>query len=60
MHQGIHSFDRANSAERIALFEASHQCAELVKNQLEPELARLVDDDEQQLIGMFRRGSQPL
>ena len=60
VHQCIHAFYRANGPKRVAFFEPSDECTELVKNQLEPELARLMNDDEQQLVGMLRRGSQSL
>ena len=59
-HQRIDSLDRPDSTECVALLEARDQPAQLVKNELEPELTRLVDDDEQQLVGMFRVGTQSL
>jgi len=47
-------------AERVTCFDERDESVDLVENQLEPELARLMDDDEKQLVGVFRAGAGAL
>jgi hypothetical protein len=59
-HQRVEAFDSRDGAERVALLEPGDEPAELVKNELEPQLTGLVNDDEQQLVGMLGGGAEPL
>src|SRR5688572_4814689 len=53
MNERVDTLDGGQSAERIVGFEQGDERGQLVKNQLEPQLARLVHDDEEKLVGMF-------
>lgn len=52
--ESIDALHRGNRAESVAFTQTRNQSAQLVENQLEPQLARLMNDDEQKLIGMLR------
>jgi len=53
VNQGIHSAHGRESAERILRLEKSNERIELVENELEPQLAGLVDDYEKELVGVL-------
>src|SRR5207253_2602400 len=60
MDKGVHSPNRSQCTKRVPGFEKRNESLELVQNQFEPELARLMHDDEQQLVGVLGLGSGTL
>src|SRR5215208_15968 len=48
--QRIHSLHRRKCPQRVVAAETRAQRIELVKNELEPQLARLMHDDEEKLV----------
>lgn len=44
----------AEGTKRIRFLELCMKCFELVQNELEPQLTRLMNDDEEKLVRMFR------
>jgi hypothetical protein len=58
--EGVDPLDGADCSERVPAFHCTDQRIELVEDDLEPQLARLMHDDEQQLIGMGRLRSWAL
>src|SRR5688500_8012979 len=61
MNERVDTLDGGQSAERIVGRDQGDERGQLVKNQLEPQLARLVHADEEQLVGMcgYRPGARP-
>jgi hypothetical protein len=59
-HKRIDPLHRRYCTESIAFFETRCERVELVQNELEPELACLMHDDEQELIRVLWPRSQPL
>jgi len=60
VNEGVHSAHGCESAERVVCLHQANERVELVKNELEPQLARLVDDDEKELVGVLGPGARPL
>jgi hypothetical protein len=56
----IDALDRCRRRERLPIMHRIDQRIELVEDDLEPQLARLVDDDEQQLVRVLRARAWPL
>src|SRR2546430_3521321 len=54
-HQGVDPLYMPERAPGIVQLQRVNQRADFGENDLEPELARLVDDDEEQLVGMLGR-----
>jgi hypothetical protein len=53
-HESIDAFHGCYGAERVAFRQTSDKPAQLVQYELEPKLAGLVNDYEEQLVGMLR------
>src|SRR3954465_3256508 len=60
MDQCVDALHPCERAERIARLEQGDQSLELVQNELEPQLARLVHDYEEQLVGVLGLGAGAL
>jgi hypothetical protein len=58
--EGVHSLHRCQRSQRVTGLEQRNESGQLMENQLEPELACLVHDDEQQLVRMLGRGTGTL
>ena len=59
-HQGIEPAHVPECAAAVVAGKGGGQLIELEQDRLEPQLARLVHDDEQQLVRMFGARPQPL
>src|SRR2546423_1297545 len=53
VNQRVDPSHRCKRAESIPALKQADQPVELVQNELEPELARLMHDDEQELVGVL-------
>ena len=59
-HQSVQPLHCTHGAQSVTILESRDERGELVQNELEPKLAGLMDDDEQQLVRVLRRRAQTL
>ncbi|HYN82722.1 MAG TPA: hypothetical protein VES88_14630 [Gemmatimonadaceae bacterium] len=59
-NKSVQTLDRRNGAQCVALLQPCNEAAQLVQYELEPQLARLMDDDEQELVGVLRSRANAL
>src|SRR5579884_1348584 len=59
-HERVDALQAPECLAGLTPLERDDEPVEVVPNGLEPQLARLMDDDEQELVGMLRRGARAL
>jgi len=58
-HEGVDACHGRQGPARVVFLHGAHEHSQLVQHDLEPQLGRLVHDDEQQLVGVHWGRARP-